>query len=196
MKILLVADKEEPYIWDYFDRDRFRDIGMILSCGDLKAEYLSFLVTMIHAPLFYIHGNHNDSYGREPPEGCVSIDGRLETYKGIRLLGLGGSQRYCPGEHQYTERQMQRRVRKVAPRIRRQKGIDILVTHAPALDLGDGKDICHRGFGSFVDLMDTYEPRYLVHGHQHLCYNLQPRIMTYKSTTIVNAYGYYILDYA
>lgn len=195
MKLLLVSDREEPYIWDYFDHERFKDIDLILSCGDLKAEYLSFLVTMIKAPLFYVHGNHNDNYLRHPPEGCVSIDGKLVTYQGIRIMGLGGCMRYNAGEFQYTEVQMQRRLRKLAPKIWWHKGFDILVSHAPALGLGDGKDVAHRGYQAFNQLLDKYAPKYFIHGHQHLNYNTQSRILQYKETTIINAFGYYILEY-
>ena len=31
----------------------------IISCGDLPASYLTFLVTMANRPLFYVHGNHD-----------------------------------------------------------------------------------------------------------------------------------------
>lgn len=196
MKILLVSDKEEPYIWDYFDRERFKDIELVLSCGDLKGEYLSFLVTMINAPLFYVPGNHNAAYLKNPPEGCISIDDSIIDYKGLRIVGLGGSYNYNNKEFQYTEEQMKKRIKKLAHKIRRSKGVDILVTHAPAYGLGDSNDLCHRGFQSFVDMMDKYSPGYLIHGHQHLNYRQkQPRTMCYKNTTIVNAFGYYILDY-
>lgn len=195
MKILLVSDKEESYIWDYFDRERFQDIELVLSCGDLKAEYLSFLVTMIKAPLFYVPGNHNVDYIKNPPEGCISIDDNLVNYKGIRILGLGGSYFYGRKEYQYTEEQMQRRVNKLRYKLWRQKGVDIVITHAPAFGLGDGCDVCHRGFKSFISIMDKYSPKYFVHGHQHLNYKNQQRILHYKNTEIINAYGYYILDY-
>ncbi|WP_218031481.1 hypothetical protein [Paenibacillus kobensis] len=36
MKILIVSDEESKYIWDYFDRERFKDIDLIISCGDMK----------------------------------------------------------------------------------------------------------------------------------------------------------------
>ena len=195
MKILLVSDKEVPYIWDHFDGEHFKDVEMIISCGDLKAEYLSFLVTMISAPLFYVPGNHDTSYLTIPPEGCISISDKIITYKNIRLLGLGGSHFYSKGEFQYTERQMKRRVLKLKPAIWLKKGFDILVSHAPAYHLGDGKDLCHEGFESFVRLIDRYSPKYFIHGHQHLSYNFQPRLTQYKNTTIINAYGYYLLDY-
>ena len=70
---------------------------LILSCGDLKAEYLSFLVTMARCPLLYVHGNHDDDYIRREPEGCDCIDDKLVVYKGLRILGLGGSRRYSGG---------------------------------------------------------------------------------------------------
>ena len=70
MKLLLVSDKEESYIWDHFDMERFKDIDFILSCGDLSADYLSFLVTMVNKPLFYVPGNHDKTFVRTPPEGC------------------------------------------------------------------------------------------------------------------------------
>lgn len=195
MKILLVADTEEPYIWDYFDHERFEDIDLILSCGDLKNEYLSFLVTMINAPLFYVPGNHDKAYIKKPPEGCESIDDKLVTFNGIRILGLGGSFCYSGQEFQYTERQMEKKVRKLKFPLWRNKGFDILVTHAPAFGVGDGTDLCHKGFQTFNCLMDEYKPKYFIHGHQHLNYRQQPRIHKYASTTVINAYGYHILEY-
>ena len=196
MKILLVSDKEEPYIWDYFDKERFMDVELILSCGDLKAEYLSFLVTMIQAPLFYVPGNHNTDYIKNPPEGCISVDGQFVEYKGIKIAGFGGSFCYSNKEFQYTEDQMRRRVAKLRTKMWWNKGFDILLTHAPGFGLGDGDDLCHRGFQSFNTLLDKYSPRYFIHGHQHLNYRKnQPRTMQYYNTTIINAYGYYLLDY-
>ena len=46
MKILLLADEESKYLWDFFEKEKLDGIDLIISCGDLKAEYLSFLATM------------------------------------------------------------------------------------------------------------------------------------------------------
>ena len=62
MKILAVSDEESPYLWDYYKPGRLDEIGLILACGDLKQEYLEFLVTMSTAPLCYIPGNHDKGY--------------------------------------------------------------------------------------------------------------------------------------
>ncbi len=196
MKILVVSDKEESYIWDYFDHERFKDVELILSCGDLKAEYLSFLVTMIKAPLYYVPGNHNKTYISNPPEGCVSADDTIITYKGVRILGLGGSMCYNQQQFQYTNEEMNKRIRKLKRTIRKNNGFDILLTHSPAHGLGDGEDRAHQGFEGFLTLMDKYSPKYFFHGHQHLNYKVQQRVRQYKDTTIINAYGYQLLDCA
>ena len=82
MKILCLADEENKAYWDYFRKEKLDDIDLILSCGDLKADYLTFLVTMGHAPLLYIHGNHDEGYRTRPPEGCDCIDDKVVTFRG------------------------------------------------------------------------------------------------------------------
>ena len=90
MKILAISDQECAALWDYYIPGRLAEYDIILSCGDLKASYLSFLVTMGKAPVFYVHGNHDGSYEANPPEGCECIDDRIVVYKGLRILALGG----------------------------------------------------------------------------------------------------------
>ena len=113
MKILFLADEECKIYWDYFRKEQFEGIDLIISCGDLKPEYLSFLATMVPVPLLYVHGNHDDKYKRRPPEGCICIENRIYIHNGVRILGLGGSYRYKTGDNQYTEVQMARRISKM-----------------------------------------------------------------------------------
>ena len=103
MKILALSDAECPALWDYYVPGRLKEYDLILSCGDLNAQYLSFLVTMARCPVLYVHGNHDSGYSQHPPEGCDCIDGHIVTYNGLRILGLGGCRKYHPGPHQYTE---------------------------------------------------------------------------------------------
>ncbi len=195
MKILLVSDKESPYLWDYYQPGRLDGIDLILSCGDLKSRYLQFLVTMGRAPLLYVHGNHDVTYDRDPPEGCDCIEDKLVTVNGIRILGLGGCPVYNGGPHQYSERQMTWRIRRLGWKLWRAGGVDIVVTHSPAKGYGDGEDYAHRGFEAFLPLLDRYKPRYMVHGHVHLNYGVQrPRVLQRGETTIVNACERYIIE--
>ena len=88
MKILVLADAESKYLWDYFDKKKLEGIDLIISCGDLAPQYLSFLATFTHAPVLYVYGNHDTCYADTPPDGCICIDDRIYVYKGIRILSL------------------------------------------------------------------------------------------------------------
>ena len=196
MKILAVADEECLSLWDYYRPGCLSEYELILSSGDLNAKYLSFLVTMARCPVMYVHGNHDEGYEEEPPEGCDPIDDKLVVYKGIRILGLGGCLRYSRGKHQYSEREMRRRIRKLKQAIRLVGGVDIVLTHAAPLGVGDWNDRSHQGFASFLALIDSYHPRYMLHGHVHLNYgqNIQ-RIREYSGTKVINCCQKYELKY-
>lgn len=195
MKILVVSDEECKGLWDYYTPGKLKDYDLMISCGDLNASYLSFLVTMGRAPLLYVHGNHDTGYKQNPPEGCDCIDGHIVTYNGIRILGLGGCRRYRPGDHQYTEKQMRRRIAKLRFQLWRMKGVDIVVTHAPPSGLGDADDPAHWGFEAFLPLLEKYKPKYLLHGHVHSNYQRDPvRELQSGDTTVINTYERYVLE--
>ena len=52
MKILVLADAESKYLWDYFDKKKLEGIDLIISCGDLAPQYL-------------VHGHVHSNYGRD-----------------------------------------------------------------------------------------------------------------------------------
>ena len=196
MKILALADIPSKALWDYYDESRLRDIDLILSAGDLPAEYLSFLVTFAHCPVLYIHGNHDGRYGQKPPEGCICVEDTIYVYQGIRIMGLGGSMCYNHGSFQYTEKQMRTRVRKLWWKLFRQGGFDILLTHAPAQGIGDSSDLAHQGFSVFSELIEKYHPRYMVHGHVHMNYGRDiARCTKIDDTTVINAYERALIEY-
>ena len=95
MKLLLLADKESPYLWDYYQPGRLREYDLMLSCGDLKAEYLSFLATLGRAPLYYVRGNHDGNYDRRPPEGCDCIEDKLIIFNGPAVQSQQTLHRPC-----------------------------------------------------------------------------------------------------
>ena len=171
MRILAIADEESAYLWDFFEKSKLEGIDLIISCGDLDPNYLSFLATFTSAPVLYVHGNHDECYQETPPSGCICIDDSIYVYKGIRILGLGGSMRYKEGTYQYTEWGMRRR-------------------------LNDGRDLPHQGFESFLKLMDKYKPRFFLHGHVHMSYGRKhKRYDKYQDTHVINAFERCVFDY-
>lgn len=195
MKVLAVADETCPAFWEYYVPGRLKEYDLIISCGDLRPDYLSFLVTAGKAPLMYVHGNHDERYAKHPPEGCDCIEDKLVVFKGLRILGLGGSCRYRPGQHQYSEQQMRKRIKKLKWKIWWHRGVDIVVTHAPPQGVGDSEDFTHRGFASFLEFIDRYKPRYLLHGHVHLQYGQDKiREREYNGTKVINVCERYVLE--
>lgn len=195
MRILLLADHAESILWENLNKKKLEGVELVLSCGDLPAEYLSFLTCFTSAPILYVHGNHDGRYEEKPPEGCICVEDRIYIHEGIRILGLGGSMRYSPGMHQYTEREMMRRLRRLRFKLWRSKGIDILLTHAPAYQLGDDTGLAHRGFETFLHIIDKYQPRLMVHGHVHQSYQYNFKRMRQRANTqVINAYGHVIFE--
>ena len=195
MRILAVADEECLSLWDYYVPGRLKEYDLIISCGDLQASYLSFLVTMARCPLLYVHGTHDGSSQKHPPLGCDCIDDHLVIYNGVRILGLGGCVWYHPGAHQYTQKQMRKRLRKLRWKLWLAGGVDIVVTHAPPKGLGDLQDNAHQGFEVFRELLEEYQPKYLLHGHTHLNYGSNlPREHTLGDSRIINVGQRFTLD--
>ena len=79
--------------------------------------------------------------------------------------------------------------------IKRAKGFDVLVTHAPAKGLGDGTSLTHTGFQAFLGLLERWKPAYMIHGHVHLNYDpLAKRMRRFGETVIVNAYEKVVIE--
>ena len=220
MKILCVSDQIDPLVYSNSIRERYKDVDLVISAGDLPMEYLDFIVSSLNKPLLFVFGNHNLSefgqYHRTSSPECEYHDAlhpvcqdscHGTTYIGSRCLresdlliaGVSGSLRYNNGLNQYTDFQMKMKLIRMIPslminRLRFGRFLDILVTHASPAGIHDKEDPCHRGFASFLWFMRTFKPRYLIHGHIHL-YDLQDiRVSKYLETTVINAYSHYILD--
>ncbi len=69
MRILTVSDRVEPLLYERFDKRFFPAVDLVLSCGDLPPEYLTFLASTFKVPLFYVRGNHDIRYDTSPPPG-------------------------------------------------------------------------------------------------------------------------------
>jgi len=194
MKLLMVSDEESKFIYQYFDKTVFEGVELIISAGDLKQYYLEYLATMIPAPLLYVTGNH-DTYLKESiPKGCQSIDGKIISVCGLKIAGLGGCQSQNPdGVYQLSEKQMAKRVNKLLKKAK--NNIDIFVTHAPALGLGDGEDFFHKGFECFHDVLNNAKPKLHIFGHQHLSYGLKcENPIHHNETLLYNAFRYKIIE--
>ncbi len=196
MNILVVGDEIYKGLYDYFEPSKLEGVDLILSIGDLPPQYLSFLATFTKAPVLYVHGNHDQDYDQTPPDGCICIDNKIYEHEGVRILGLPGCMKYNKNsKYQFTDYQMDMKVMGMLPSIHLHHGFDILLTHSPALGLGDDTDLPHHGFKAFRHLLDTWHPKYMVYGHVHLNYGSGSRVMQYKDSTLINGFQKYCFEY-
>ncbi|MBC7228036.1 MAG: metallophosphoesterase [Thermoflexales bacterium] len=205
MKILALSDQVVESIYSAEVRERFGDVDLLLSCGDLPYSYLEYVVTMLGVPAFYVHGNHDlpEDLGRGEllyaPRGWVDLDGRTARVGPLLLAGLEGALRYRPdAPFQYSEGEMRWKVVRLLPalllnRLRYGRYLDVLVTHAPPLGIHNDLDLPHRGFAVFRWLMERFRPRYLLHGHKHV-YKPQTTRTRYGETLVVNVYPFAVLE--
>ncbi|MGD9097301.1 MAG: metallophosphoesterase [Desulfobacterales bacterium] len=196
MRILSVSDVIDPQLYPRADKERLGPIDLVLGCGDLPPEYLSYLTNAFDVPLFYVKGNHDIRYRDNAPLGCCNIHERVVSFRGLKLMGLEGSMWYNGGPYQYTEKQMARMVRRMRPVAWWRGGVDIVITHAPPQGIHDGTDLCHRGFECYRRLIQSYRPAYFIHGHIHRRFDRSADRKTRAAgTTIVNTYGHSILEF-
>ena len=206
MKILAISDRVVETIYSSRIRERFGDVDMVLSCGDLPYSYLEYIVSMLNVPCFFVHGNHDqpeylaDGRTLTKPGGWFNLDERTIKIKNVLLGGLEGSMRYKPGApFQYTENEMTYKAWRLGltllmNRVLHGRYLDILITHTPPFGIHDGKDWPHRGFKVLLRLMARFRPRYLLHGHKHI-YGPEPRRTRYRDTEIINVYPYRVVEW-
>ena len=217
MKILCVADQIDPYIYNSAAKERFGDVDCVVSAGDLPDEYLEFISGALNKPVFFVFGNHNiKNFGlyhgsralRKPEyKAANELPGTGAAYAGFKCLktekmliaGASGCIRYNNGTCQYTERQMAFKLLRLAPRLLLNRllygrYLDVFVTHAAPLGIHDKEDVCHRGFKCFLTFMRVFKPKYMIHGHIHIYDIQEERVTQYEKTTVINAYGHYIIE--
>ncbi|MBT3179043.1 MAG: Icc-like protein, partial [Desulfobacula sp.] len=87
LKILTVSDFIDKSLTKMIEDKTLDPPDLIISCGDIEPEYLSFLRDRLDRPLFYIKGNHDIRYTSSNPVGCENIHGRVARFKSLNILG-------------------------------------------------------------------------------------------------------------
>jgi uncharacterized protein len=195
LKILTVSDFLDKSLTQMVENKTLEPVDLIISCGDLAPEYLSFLRDRLDKPLFYIKGNHDIRYTASNPVGCRNIHKKIVSFKSINILGLEGSIWYNGGMNQYTDTEMKKKIASMWFPFWRKGGIHMVITHAPPRHIHDSEDPCHMGFESFVSLINKRKPDYFIHGHVHKEFKSHgDRITMVNSTQVVNTCGFTILE--
>ncbi len=201
MKILAVSDVVQNNLYSDSVRENFKDVRLLLGCGDLPYAYLEYLVTALNVPLLYVPGNHDPAVNENDPDssacGCEYLDLRVTRFDGLNIAGFGGSIRYHPRKvNQYSQSQMYFRLLSFYPalllhRLRTGSGLDLVIAHSPPRGIHDDSDPAHVGFNVFTSFIHTFKPRYFLHGHPMVYKsNLIPPVTQVGPTTVINVYPF------
>jgi Icc-related predicted phosphoesterase len=207
VKVLFVSDKVVEHIYSPSIANRYKDVELVVGCGDLPYYYLEFIQSILNVSLIYVHGNHDpeqeylsDGSVVTGPLGGVNLHCKTYKEKNLLVAGLEGSIRYRQGRFQHTQREMWLNVLlHLAPRLlinklRYGRYLDMLVAHSPPFGIHNGEDHIHVGFKAFLWVMKVFKPRYLAHGHRHV-YNPNETTKTqFIDTNVINVYPYKLLD--
>jgi Icc-related predicted phosphoesterase len=208
VKVLVVADEVAPNLQERTLREIAPDL--VLSAGDLPWDYVEWIASSVDVPVVFVPGNHDPAItgarqrrngtwtdgglvcDAPRPHGAVNADQTVVEAAGLRIAGLGGCVRYNKGPHQYTQAQYRRRASRLLRRARHAP-VDVLLTHAPPLGLGDGDDGPHVGIAALHRVLERLEPAWHLHGHIHP-YGLTMPDRQVGPTTIRNVIPWKVLD--
>ncbi len=209
VRVLVISDEEAPNL----SVETLRDLKpqLVLSAGDLPWHYLEYVASSVDVPMVFVPGNHDPEIDRPRkrredlftsdgilrdgprPHGATNADAQVVAAAGLRIAGLGGCVRYKPGPHQYTQREYDGRARRLLRRAKKGGPVDVLLTHAPPLGLGDEDDLPHEGIKALHSVLERLEPTWHLHGHIHP-YGRQLPDRQVGPTTIRNVIPWRMVD--
>jgi Icc-related predicted phosphoesterase len=206
VKLLAVSDQVVERVYALATNGHFKDVELILGCGDLPYAYLEYLVTILGKPMLYVPGNHDPQDNPRDPrsraEGGSNLDLKTVCRQNILIGGFGGSVRYRPdGINQYSQAEAYLRASRMLPsllinRIKYGRALDILISHSPPSGIHDDTDKPHHGLNALNWLIRIARPRIHLHGHTHFYRsNLADRETKSDSTRIINVYPYRVIEF-
>lgn len=177
MKILIVSDQVDPFIYNYALKDLFDNVDCILCAGDLPMDYIDFIVSTLNKPTYFVFGNHNlNEYKYYHPDAQKSHNSKYgefhscgAIYAGFKTIcskelkwahparkkesplliaGVSGSRNYNHGLCQFTEFQMKMSLLKFVPRLIYNK----------------------LKYGRYLDIFLTHATPRHVHDHEDPCH--------------------------
>jgi uncharacterized protein len=179
-RLLAVSDDEDPALDRAVNRDGLAPVDLVVGCGDLSPEYLSFVADSLRAPLVYVRGNHDQgaAWVAEARKHLpLPLDPRgvgPDVAAGLSIVGLGWPR------VQHEQRVPDERgawlqsIRAVLGRGLVLGGTPggrpplVVLSHVPPRGYGDMPDSnYHRGFAGYRWLLGRLRPALWLHGHVH-----------------------------
>jgi nucleotide-binding universal stress UspA family protein/Icc-related predicted phosphoesterase len=201
LKVLSVSDRIDTELLEKDTYENFKDVDLILSCGDLPYYHIESLFQLYEVPVLYVRGNHDPrvEYGKSGPlygpRGGIDLHNRVVVLNDLIFAGFEGSLPYKDGPFLYSQGEMWGFVLGIVPRLLWKKltfgrYVDVVLAHSPPWSIHDQDDNVHGGFKAFRWLIKVFKPTYFFHGHIHV-YGADQIVETVVGQTkVINTYGH------
>ena len=178
MRALILADIDDLH-W----RHGPRHADLIVALGDVADSVILEAAEECRASsVFAIKGNHDRS--TTFPSGITDLHLKVVEWRGLTFGGFQGCWKFKPRGHFLYEQS------EVVSLLAAFAAVDVFVSHAaPVLHARD-TDV-HAGFSAFDRYIGVHQPRWFLHGHQHV-----RRTTTVGRTTLRGVYGYEVIELA
>jgi Icc-related predicted phosphoesterase len=198
IRLLAVSDETDSSLWEHLDRNALGPLDMLVSCGDLPPDYLSYLEGVLRVPFVFVRGNHDlDEAWRHEAARLLPAPHRerLLDVAGLDVVALD-----WPGLDKERTAAQDRGVWgevlgiRLGAALRRRHPL-IVASHVAPHDAGDSRDAYHRGFRGYRWLAEHLHPALWLHGHTTPA-SVPERVTHIGSTTCVNVTGAYLIELA
>ncbi|MCK5793734.1 MAG: universal stress protein [Anaerolineales bacterium] len=201
LKVLSVSDRIDSRLLEKDTYEKFKDIDLILSCGDLPYYHIEKLFQLYEVPVLYVRGNHDPrvEYGKSGPlygpRGGIDLHNRVVILNDLIFVGFEGSLPYKDGPFLYSQSEMWQFVLGMVPRLVWNKLIhgrfvDVVIAHSPPFGIHDKDSNVHGGYKAFRWLIKIFKPAYFFHGHIHVYTDDQIAETVAGKTKVINTYGH------
>ena len=201
LKVLSVSDRIDSSLLEKDTFEKFKDIDLILSCGDLPYYHIEKLFQLYEVPVLYVRGNHDSrvEYGKSGPlygpRGAIDLHNQIVVLNELIFAGFEGSLPYKKGPFLYSQNEMWQHVLGMIPRLLWNKIVygrylDVVITHSPPFGIHDKDSNVHGGYKAFRWLIKIFKPAYFFHGHIHVYQEDEIVETVLGQTKVINTYGH------
>jgi Icc-related predicted phosphoesterase len=152
-------------------------VDLLISCGDLLDASIIRTATRCKCKqILAVKGNHDSS--ATFPSPIIDLHLRTFEFNGLQFGGFCGSWKYKPrGNYLFEQSEVESALASFPK-------VDVFVAHNSPVQIHDKDDDVHTGFVSFRSYIQKYQPKFFIHGHQHVS-----KETSVGSTRVIGIYG-------
>lgn len=172
IRTVVIADDD-----DLVGRLEVDSVDLLISLGDLadstiEKAYLKYRPAVVYA----VRGNHDTPHPF--PGFVINLHNRVEEFQGVPFGGLEGSWKYkAKGHYLYEQEEVSGLLRAFSP-------VDVLISHNSPRGYHERDRDIHQGFDGLLEYIERFQPRYVLHGHQHLS-----KVSRIGKTDLIGVFG-------